>query len=108
MKINNKLLGNYMIYENHIIKKRAGINGATDTLNYSFGNNELYTIIVAGMHNDIHYSYKKYLYNAERGVLFIEEQKQQGNVNLSLTISGNTMTITNSGSYGAQYEVLIF
>ena len=108
MKINNKLIDNYMVYENHIIKNRCGANGATDNYTYSFGNRELYTIIVAGAHSDIHYSFKRYLYNAERNVLFIEEQKQQGNVNLSLTISGNTMSVTNTGSYGAQYEVLIF
>lgn len=101
---------NYMVTEDYIIKSRCGINGATNNYQYPFSTNSpaLYTIIVDGMHNNTHYSYREYLYNSERNVLFLVKEQQAGNVNLTISISGDTMTITNSGSYGAQYEVLIF
>lgn len=109
MKINEKLLKNYMEFDNHIIKARCGANGATNDYTYSFGNYEIYTIIVVGMHSGDHYSFRRYLYNTERNVLFLESTNQKGNINLTASVNDNSrLSITNSGSYGAQYEVLIF
>lgn len=108
MLINDKILKKYMEFDKHIIKSRCGVNGATDNYTYSFGNYEIYTIIVLGMHNNDHYSYRRYLYNSERKILFLESSFQKGNVDLTMNINNDKISITNSGSFGSQYEVIIF
>ena len=93
----------------------SGNNGTAEIklTDYVSGNTTI-IIDVAGIHNQgsDNYSYSKYLvrmYGTINNSLTRLEKKQSGSINIDIIYrpSDYTLVLTNSGSYGTQYTVVL-